>query len=81
MEILAASGSGSRTPAPGRLSFTSVLIRQVRKRLKLGAANPEFTIRWLHKHLFDDRIEFGLTGEGPSRASVQGQMRKEGYVY
>ncbi|KAA8911285.1 kinase-like domain-containing protein [Sphaerosporella brunnea] len=59
MEILAASASGSCTPAPGRLSFTSVLIRQVRKRLKLGP-NAEFTIRWLHKHLFDDKIDFLL---------------------
>ena len=60
MEILAACGSDSRVPAPGRLSFTSVLIRQVQKRLKSG---KEINIKWLHNHLFSDQIELGLTGE------------------
>lgn len=47
MEILAACGSDSRVPAPGRFSFTSVLIRQVQKRLKSG---KEISIKWLHNH-------------------------------
>ena len=60
MEILAACGSGSRVPEPGRLSFTSVLIRQIRKRLKSGNL---IGIRWLHTHLWGDKTEPGLTGE------------------
>ena len=59
MEILAACGSGSRVPAPGRLSFTSVLIRQIRKRLKCGDA---MNVRWLHNHLWADKTEPSLTG-------------------
>ncbi|CAG8976207.1 hypothetical protein HYALB_00011138 [Hymenoscyphus albidus] len=58
MEVLAASASGSRVPAPGRLSFTSVLIRQIRKRLQ---SRQGFSLRWLHKHLWDDTTHPGLT--------------------
>ena len=58
MEVLAACGSGSLVPAPGRLSFTSVLVRQVKKQLKSG---EEIGIRCLHKHLWDDKTS--LTGE------------------
>ncbi|KAL8693854.1 MAG: hypothetical protein Q9218_001410 [Villophora microphyllina] len=43
MEILAACGSGSRVPKPGRLSFTSVLIRLIRKCLKSGQTVGVYT--------------------------------------
>lgn len=59
MEVLAACGSGSRVPAPGRLSFTSVLIRQIRKRLNSG---DDLNVKWLHNHLWADKTEPGLTG-------------------
>ncbi|MCJ1378594.1 hypothetical protein MMC17_001693 [Xylographa soralifera] len=58
MEILAACGSGSRVPEPGRLSFTSVLIRQICKQLKV---RPSMSIKWLHSHLWGDKTEPGLT--------------------
>lgn len=60
MEILAACGSGSKVPEPGRLSFTSILIRQIRRQLKL---RPTMSIKWLHNHLWGDKTEPGLTGE------------------
>ena len=59
MEVLAACGSDSRVPVPGTLSFTSVLIRQVKQRLKTG---EDISIRWLHSRLFSDQIGLGLTG-------------------
>ena len=60
MEVLAASASGSLVPEPGRLSFTSVLIRQIRKQLQV---RKDISIRWLHRHLWDDTTYPGLTGE------------------
>lgn len=58
MEILAACASGSRVPKPGRLSFTSVLIREIRKQLKAGKTVP---VRWLHAHLWADNTYPSLT--------------------
>lgn len=66
MEVLAASGSGSVTPGPGRLSFTSVMIREIRKYLAVTRSKldvPLLTVRLLHQRLFHERIEFGLVGE------------------
>ena len=63
MEILAASGagfgSGSWVPGPGKLSFTSVLIRQIKRCLK---KKEEIGIKWLHAHLWDDKTKPALTG-------------------
>jgi hypothetical protein len=59
MEILAASSSGSRVPKPGRLSFTSVFIREIRKQITAGKDVP---IRWLQKHLWDNLTQPALTG-------------------
>ena len=60
MEVLAACGSGSRVPAPGRLSFTTVLVREVKKRLR---THPSFSIKWLFNHIWNDKTEPGLTGK------------------
>jgi hypothetical protein len=59
MEILAASSSGSRVPKPGRLSFTSILIREIRKQITAGKDVP---IRWLQKHLWDSLTYPAITG-------------------
>ena len=59
MEILAACGSGSRVPKPGYLSFTSVLLRLIQKRLK---SEQHMSVKWLHTHLWDDQVEKGLSG-------------------
>lgn len=58
MEILAASSSGARVPKPGRLSFTSVLIREIRKQITAGKDVP---IRWLQNHLWDNLTQPALT--------------------
>jgi hypothetical protein len=64
MEILAASGTGfgtgSLVPEPGRVSFTSVLIRQIRRCLR---NKEEIGIKWLHAHLWDDKTQPSLTGK------------------
>jgi len=60
MEVLAACGSDSRVPEPGRSSFTSVLIREVRRRLRAGES---ISIRTLHKHLWADGTQSALKGE------------------
>lgn len=57
MEVLAACGSGSRVPKPGKLSFTSILIRQLRARVNLGQT---INIRSLHSLLWSDKLD--LTG-------------------
>lgn len=73
MEILAACASGARTPAPGKLSFTSVFVRQVRKRLESKDPNNEpMSIRWLQKHLWDKNTHLGLTRRIPHSYSRQG---------
>ena len=59
MEILAACGSGSRVPKPGSLSFTSVLIRMIRKLLK---SEDSITVKWLHTNLWHDKNERSLSG-------------------
>ncbi|RPA80706.1 hypothetical protein BJ508DRAFT_415189 [Ascobolus immersus RN42] len=64
MEVLAASGYGSRTPGPGKISFTSVLIRRLREHASSIAQNPNhphLTVRGLHKRMFDERVTLGLT--------------------
>ncbi|CAN9181102.1 unnamed protein product [Alternaria alternata] len=58
MEILAASSSGSRVPKPGRVSFTSVLMREVWKQITAGKDVP---IRWLQRHLWDSLTQPALT--------------------
>lgn len=63
MEVLAACGSDSKVPVPGRLSFTSVLIRQIRNRLK---SRKDISIKWLQNNLFSDELGQGLTGELPN---------------
>ncbi|KAF2112294.1 hypothetical protein BDV96DRAFT_689587 [Lophiotrema nucula] len=57
-EILAASSSGSRVPKPGRLSFTSILIRELRTQLNAGKDIP---IRWLGNHLWNNMAQPALT--------------------
>ncbi|KAL6159536.1 hypothetical protein ACJBU6_01974 [Exserohilum turcicum] len=57
-EILAASSSGSRVPKPGRLSFTSVLIRELKKQIDAGKDVP---IRWLQTHLWSASTPPALT--------------------
>lgn len=59
-EILAASSSGSRVPKPGRLSFTSVLIRELKKQIDAGKDVP---IRWLQTHLWSASTPPALTGK------------------
>lgn len=59
-EILAASGSGSRVPKPGRLSFTSVLIRELKRQIDAGKDVP---IRWLQMHLWSALTQPALTGK------------------
>ena len=49
MEVLAACGSDSRVPQPGRFSFTSVLIREIRNRLRAGEV---ISIKALHRYLW-----------------------------
>lgn len=60
MEVLAACGSDSRVPQPGRFSFTSVLIREIRNRLRVGEV---IGIKALHKHLWADGTHLALKGE------------------
>jgi hypothetical protein len=57
MELLAACGSGSRVPAPGKLSFTSILTRQLKEKARLGNS---ISVKSLHTHLWNDKLE--LTG-------------------
>ncbi|MCJ1353934.1 MAG: hypothetical protein MMC33_003921 [Icmadophila ericetorum] len=58
MEVLAACGAGSRVPQPGRVSFTSVLIREMRKCLKAGDV---INVSRLTRHLWADKTEPALT--------------------
>lgn len=60
MEILAACASRLGTPRPGKLSFTSALIREIAKQIKGGKG---VTIRWLHTTLWDNKTQPALTRE------------------
>ncbi|KAI4254957.1 MAG: hypothetical protein L6R42_006981, partial [Xanthoria sp. 1 TBL-2021] len=50
-EILGASAKGIRTPEPGKSSFTSILIKHVRRSLK---KNQQINARNLHGELLED---------------------------
>ena len=60
MEILAACGSDSRVPEPGRQSFTYALIRAIRRELN---ASKTVGIRALTTLLWDDRSHPRLKGK------------------
>ncbi|KAK4231614.1 kinase-like domain-containing protein [Podospora fimiseda] len=51
MEILAACGFGAIVPGPGKHSFTSALMRQLRAHLRKDTV---ITIKWLSVHLWDE---------------------------
>ncbi|KAG4433056.1 hypothetical protein IFR05_011450 [Cadophora sp. M221] len=53
MELLAACGSGSRVPSPGKLSFTSILLGQLKQKVRNGEA---INIKSLHCLLWADRL-------------------------
>jgi hypothetical protein len=53
MELLAACGSGSRVPKPGKLSFTSILSRLLKEKVKNGEA---INIKSLHSLLWTDKL-------------------------
>ena len=50
-EILGASAKGSRTPEPGKSSFTSILIKHIRKSMRKA---PLINVRSLHGELLEN---------------------------
>ncbi|KAI4250641.1 MAG: hypothetical protein LQ352_005326, partial [Teloschistes flavicans] len=84
-EMLGASAKGRRTPEPGRSSFTSILIKHVRRSLKKA---QQINARGLHGELLEDSKltetpqYADLTGSSPRSIVLQPlkPLEHEGFV-